>query len=177
MKSFVSKKIAVIFFSILLATFALDQISKIIVVQTIPSYPEKGSIVPLAGDFLRFTHVANKNMAFSLGSNLPPILRSILLFILPIAVLGWLIYTALFDKKLSPMLKYTLGIIIGGGFGNLVDRIFRPSGVVDFIDVKTYGLFGFERWPIFNVADIAVVVGVILFLILTFTQRGEKHAR
>jgi signal peptidase II len=59
--------------------------------------------------------------------------------------------------------------IIGGGFGNLIDRFFRPDGVVDFIDVKFYGLFGLERWPTFNVADSAVVVcGSLLFISMLF---------
>ena len=55
--------------------------------------------------------------------------------------------------------------IVGGGIGNLIDRFFRPEGVVDFIDVKFYGLFGMERWPTFNVADSAVVVCGILLII------------
>ena len=53
--------------------------------------------------------------------------------------------------------------IIGGGIGNLIDRIFRSEGVVDFIDVKFFGIFGLDRWPTFNVADAAIVVcGIIL---------------
>ena len=68
--------------------------------------------------------------------------------------------------------------IVGGGLGNLVDRFFRKEGVVDFIDVKFYGLFGLERWPTFNVADSAVVVcGILLiisFIALTIQDERKK---
>ena len=64
--------------------------------------------------------------------------------------------------------------IIGGGLGNLIDRFFRKEGVVDFIDVKFYGLFGLERWPTFNVADSAVVVfGLILVISFIVTSIKE----
>ena len=56
-------------------------------------------------------------------------------------------------------------VLVGGGLGNYVDRIFRPAGVVDFLDFKFYGIFGLERWPTFNVADMTVVIsGILLFI-------------
>ena len=58
--------------------------------------------------------------------------------------------------------------IIGGGLGNLIDRIVRPDGVVDFITVKFYGIFGYDRWPTFNIADASVVGSVLLFLVTMF---------
>ena len=64
--------------------------------------------------------------------------------------------------------------IVGGGFGNLIDRCFRTEGVVDFIDVKFYGIFGMERWPTFNIADAAVVVCGIL-LIISFLLPFKKN--
>ena len=54
---------------------------------------------------------------------------------------------------------------MGGGLGNYGDRIFRPQGVVDFLDFKFYGIFGMERWPTFNVADMTVVIAAILLFI------------
>ena len=67
--------------------------------------------------------------------------------------------------------------IVGGGLGNLIDRFFRAEGVVDFIDLKFYGLFGLERWPTFNVADSAVVVcGLLLIIsfIITFIKESKE---
>ena len=66
--------------------------------------------------------------------------------------------------------------IVGGGFGNLIDRFFRAEGVVDFIDVKFYGLFGMDRWPTFNVADSAVVVCGIL-LVISFFVTSIREAK
>jgi len=59
----------------------------------------------------------------------------------------------------------------------LLDRFFRAEGVVDFIDVKFFGLFGLERWPTFNVADSAIVVcGAGLFIAL-FIQEWKGKSK
>jgi len=108
--------------------------------------------VPVFGDFLRLTLVRNTGAAFGLfpGSRFPFIVVSIL----AIAVVLYL-YTREAYRGLPQ--RILLGCILGGAIGNLVDRI-RLGWVVDFIDV---GL-GTARWPVFNVADSAVTVGVIL---------------
>ena len=68
--------------------------------------------------------------------------------------------------------------ILGGGIGNLIDRIFRAEGVVDFIDVKFYGLFGLERWPTFNIADSAIIVcGAILIISFIISICKEKKQK
>ena len=60
--------------------------------------------------------------------------------------------------------------------GNIIDRIFRPEGVVDFISAKFYGILGFERWPTFNAADSSVVVcGIILVVTLFFAKKHEPE--
>jgi signal peptidase II len=59
--------------------------------------------------------------------------------------------------------------------GNILDRMCRPDGVVDFVSVKFYGLLGFERWPTFNVADSSVVVSCILLLITIII--GSKNTQ
>ena len=69
-------------------------------------------------------------------------------------------------------------VIVGGGLGNIIDRIFRPDGVIDFIDVKFFGIFGLNRWPTFNVADASVVVCGILMIIsfcITFSKDSKKN--
>ena len=69
--------------------------------------------------------------------------------------------------------------IAGGGLGNLIDRFFRAEGVVDFIDIKFFGLFGLERWPTFNVADSAVVIcGILLvisFIVISITDEMKNR--
>lgn len=73
----------------------------------------------------------------------------------------------------SAFQRWCLAGILGGGIGNLIDRIFRSDGVVDFVSVRFYGLFGMERFPVFNVADSSIVVFGILILI-TFLIEGRK---
>ena len=68
-------------------------------------------------------------------------------------------------NDLSRFQRWLLAAVFGGGLANMVDRVFRPRGVVDFVDVKFYGLFGMERYPTFNVADSSVVVAGLLLLV------------
>ncbi|MDR2080094.1 MAG: signal peptidase II [Treponema sp.] len=119
-------------------------------------------------DILWIIHVRNKAIAFSLGDNLPFSVRPLLFIILPLLVLGLLVWYYLKSGELTNLQRWAIGGILGGGLGNLIDRIWRPGGVVDFISVKFYGIFGFERWPTFNIADASVVISVILFLLTMF---------
>ena len=82
------------------------------------------------------------------------------------------------NKDFTRLQCWAIMGIVGGGLGNIIDRIFRSEGVVDFIDVKFYGLFGLERWPTFNVADAAVVVcGVLLFASFIFNEKKKKNTQ
>ena len=66
---------------------------------------------------------------------------------------------------------------IGGGVGNLIDRIFRSLRVVDFISTDMYGFLGFDRFPTYNVADSAVVISVILlFISILFVKKDGKKS-
>ncbi|MFP3041308.1 signal peptidase II [Treponema primitia] len=130
-------------------------------------------------DLIWIIHVRNKAIAFSLGNNLPEFLRPALFIILPLLVLAFLGWYYFKTNELSNVQRWAFAGIIGGGIGNIVDRIFRPDGVVDFISVKFYGFLGFDRWPTFNIADASVVIcGILLFLtIIIFPPRPEATAR
>jgi signal peptidase II len=101
---------------------------------------------------LRLNYAENTGMAFSKGSGSG---RFIALVVVAIVV----VLLVVARRMTSPLQLVLVGVVIGGALGNLVDRIFRAGsgfltgGVVDFIDV--------QWWPIFNVADAAVVVGGI----------------
>jgi len=116
-------------------------------------------------ELLQIWHVRNKVIAFSLGKNIPDTLKPVLFIVLPLLVLGVLVWYYLSSNDFTRLQRWAVAGILGGGIGNIIDRIFRPDGVVDFISVKFYGLFGFERWPTFNLADSSVVVCCILLLI------------
>ena len=148
------------------AVLIVDQVTKLLIVRLVESYYISGHSVPVIGDFLRIIHVSNTAIAFSIGRNLPEITKKVLFVVLPcllmIVIIGYYLKTSIPTAQ-----RWAFASMIGGGIGNIVDRIFRPQGVVDFIDVKMYGLLGFERWPTFNVADSAIVVGSIALITTT----------
>jgi signal peptidase II len=140
-----------------------DQLVKSFIVK---NWPGNGVFISdvFKNDLLWIIHVRNKAIAFSLGDNLPDRLRPILFVIIPIIVLGFLLWYYFKSDDFSPLQRWAVAGIIGGGAGNMIDRILRPDGVVDFISVKFFGIFGFDRWPTFNIADASVVVSVFIFL-------------
>jgi signal peptidase II len=151
-------------FSLTALVLLLDQGVKALIVR---NWPLEGSFIKdvFNNDLLYIFHVRNKAIAFSLGYNLPDNLRPILFIIAPILVLGFLVWYYLSSRDFNNLQRWAVAGIIGGGLGNIIDRIFRPAGVVDFISVRFFGIFGMERWPTFNVADSSVVICCILFLI------------
>lgn len=164
-----------------LGIFIIDQLSKLFVKGfSIPflnlnhpgMYP--GQSIPIVGDLFSITFVENPGIAFGIdfGSNF-----KFLISIFTIAAtIGLLIYFYYIREKSFGM-RLSIAIIIGGAFGNLIDRIFYGyiygysslfyGKVVDFFDFRIFNLFLFNRTfgnYIFNIADMAVTVGVILLL-------------
>lgn len=102
---------------------------------------------------LQFNLAFNTGMAFSKGTGLGPVIALLALLVVIVLVVS----AAHIDSRLA---RIAAGMLIGGALGNLLDRMFRGDrflhgGVVDFID--------FQWWPIFNVADIGVTIGAVLF--------------
>jgi signal peptidase II len=147
-----------------------------------------GQTIPLIGDILRLTYIENPGMAFGIdfGGKIFFALFSV------IASIGifWYLYTI---RKERLRVRLPLALILGGAFGNLIDRVFYgvfygeaplfQGAVVDFIDVIFFNInfFGYQmtRWPVFNIADSSVTIGVILLLIFhreafhTHPQHGK----
>ncbi len=151
-----------------------DQITKAFIIKNVPV----GTVYfSLFGDFFRIIHVTNLGAAFSLGNGLSSVWRFVSLCIIPLLVLLAVLVVFFVTKELSQVQRWLIAGILGGGFGNLIDRFFRPDGVVDFIDVKFYGLFGLERWPTFNIADSAVLVceiALVLSFIFSASTKADK---
>lgn len=148
-----------------------DQISKALVVANIPRYTGFNKISVL-GDFFYLIHVRNPGIAFSIGVGLPDTIRALLFTLLPLAGVVLLFIFYFKTKDFSSPEEWAIAGILGGGIGNIIDRLFRPEGVVDFVDIKFYGLFGLERWPTFNIADSSVVVcGILLICSLLFGKK------
>ena len=163
-----------------------DQISKAIIVKLYPIQP--GTYMTfgtqLLGDFLQIIHIRNTGVAFSIGAGWHDGVRRALFSIIPILVLIALIIVMIKSDEYTPLQRWAVAGIIGGGFGNIIDRVFRPDGVVDFIDVKWFGLdskinlLSMERWPTFNIADAAVVVcGILLAITVIVAAVKDKKEK
>jgi signal peptidase II len=150
-----------------------DQAVKIYIVA---KWPQSGAFIKdvFNNGLLQIYHVRNKAIAFSLGHNFPEALKPVLFIVLPILVLGFLLWYYLKSDEFAGIQRWAVAGIIGGGTGNIIDRIFRPDGVVDFISVKFYGLFGLERWPTFNIADSSVVICCIILFVSIMVKPGAR---
>lgn len=161
--------------SLAVLVIILDQITKILVMKNIPLYTIGASFF---GDFIRIIHVANTGVAFSVGASWSETARRFLFSMIPLIVIGIVVVIYFRNNEWNKLQRWAIMGIVGGGLGNLIDRFFRAEGVVDFIDVKFYGLFGLERWPTFNVADSAVVVcGILLIISFLITYIKESKAQ
>jgi len=158
------------------AVILADQIVKAVIVKI---KPDTGLIKDVFNnDLLWIYHVRNKAIAFSIGDNFPDFLKPILFIAVPVLVLGFLMWYYFKSNEFTQIQRWAAAGIIGGGLGNIIDRIFRPDGVVDFISVKFYGIFGFERWPTFNIADSSVVVCcILLFVSILITPQKKKEVQ
>ncbi len=159
-----------------------DQISKALVVRYIPRlspFSDEG-VISVIGDYVRLIHVRNKAVAFSLGSGLSAPVRLRLFAIMPLVIIIFMLIFYFRSNVFTRLQRWAVCGIIGGGLGNLIDRFFRPEGVVDFVDCYFFNIFGMERWPTFNVADMSVVICALLFALSFFLQakdssKGDKQ--
>jgi signal peptidase II len=144
------------------AIIVVDQLTKALIVGLVEYRTIAASYLD---GFFRIVHTRNLAIAFSIGRNLPDPVRRIAFTVLPLVIMAVVLVYFIRTDELTRLQRWSVAAILGGGIGNLIDRVFRPLGVVDFLDVKFYGLFGLERWPTFNVADSCVVVGGILLML------------
>ena len=141
----------------------LDQISKILIRNNVEQYSD----IKLIGEYFILTNVENSGAFLGMGSGFSPIMKSVFLIILPIIVLISIIIYVYRDKEIDKISLIGFSIIIGGGIGNIFDRIIYGS-VTDFLFIDLGGIF---RTGIFNIADLAVTTGMILILLMSFKNK------
>jgi len=140
-------------------TFALDRLTKVWAEDALADGP-----VDLIPGVVRFRFATNPGGAFSSFTSAP------WFFVTATVIVGGLIAVTAFRAR--PRLQsVALGLILGGAVGNLFDRAFRGPGftgeVVDFIDLHV--------WPVFNLADSAIVVGAVLLAVASFRSTGRER--
>jgi len=132
--------------SVLIALSVLfaDQITKSVAERYLMRVPDQS--VQVMGDFARLTYVSNRGAAFGILQD-----RTVFFVVVGLVVVGVILASYRYFPVTSSVLNLALGLQLGGAVGNLIDRL-RFGYVVDFIDVAI--------WPVFNLADSAIVVGV-----------------
>ena len=151
---------------VLVSCVGCDQATKNIARRSLAS-----SSVSLLNDSVRFEYTENPGAFLGLGSKLPREARFLLLVIFASAtLLLTLAFTVSVSARNLDVEQWVgLSLLAGGGVGNLIDRIFNDGAVIDFVRLGVGSL----RTGVFNLADVAIVVGVILLLLGTARGRRE----
>ncbi len=130
-----------------------DQLSKWAVLRSF----RVGESIPVLPGYFDLTFVLNRGAAFSLFATLPESFRNPFFILVAISAALLIIFYRTRYLRRNRLSSFSLGLILGGAAGNLIDRI-RYGVVVDFLDAH----IGDYHWPVFNVADSAITVGVTL---------------
>lgn len=149
-----------LYYLMAVVVIAIDQLTKWLIIKQMDLYEQ----IQIIEGFFRITSHRNKGAAWG-------ILQDQMLFfyiITVIVVIGVVYYMEKYAKG-DRFLSISLSLILGGAIGNFIDRLFRKE-VVDFLD---FNIFGYD-YPIFNIADSALVVGVILVFISTIIDEKKK---
>jgi signal peptidase II len=138
-----------------------DRITKRVMEDRLRGQPS----VPVVDDILRLTYVENRGAAFGLLQD-----QTTFFVLVGILVIGVIAASYRYLPRSGFLLHLALGLQLGGAIGNLIDRI-RQGYVVDFVD------FGYHAnwWPVFNVADSAIVVGVALLALNALSPNPADH--
>lgn len=122
--------------------------------------------VPLVDDILRLTYIENRGAAFGLLQD-----QTTFFVLVGIIVIAVIAMSYRYLPRSGFLLHLALGLMLGGAVGNLIDRV-RQGYVVDFVD------FGYRAnwWPVFNVADSAIVIGVALMALSALSPSSEQQS-
>lgn len=154
------KKLVIIL--LVLLNIGCDQISKNIVRKNIGVT----AYIEVIDDHFILTNVENTGAMLGFGEHLSPFLKIIILQAIPVIVLLIVLFRILRKSDMDKWFIFALASVIGGGVGNLIDRIALGS-VTDFFQIK----LGFLKTGIFNMADVSITMGVLLLVLLSFRTK------
>ena len=151
-----------LFLALAVLVVLLDQTTKRLAEDRLGRSGVRSVPFPVAGDYFRFTYVENRGAAFGLLQD-----QTAFFVLVGLVVIGVIAASYRYLPRSGFRLHLALGLQLGGAVGNLLDRI-RQGYVVDFVD------FGYQSnwWPVFNVADSAIVIGVALLAFNAFTAES-----
>jgi signal peptidase II len=148
-----------IYYVIALFVIAIDQISKWLIVKNM----ELGTSIPIIDNVLYITSHRNRGAAWGILEN-----KMWFFYIITVVFVVFIVFYMKKYAKTDKLLGISLGLILGGAIGNFIDRVFRQE-VVDFIHVYIFSY----NYPVFNIADSALCIGVVLIIIQTLLE-GKK---
>ena len=147
------------------AIAAADLSTKWLAREELPLYAQ----VPVVGEYLRLTHIYNPGAAFGIGVGEHSRIVFLALTLVALAGMTWMFWTTARTDRVRLL---ALISIIGGALGNFANRILLSSGVVDWIDVGV----GTVRWPVFNLADVAITIGAVLLALSLWREEAAGEA-
>jgi signal peptidase II len=160
------KRILILLF-VLISCVGCDQATKLVARQTLATAP----VQEYAGGLFRLVYAENPGAFLSLGATLPATTRFWIFVVMAALLLTGVGIFALRSLQQTPLpVIVAIALVIGGGLGNLIDRIVHDGRVVDFMQVG----FPWLRTGVFNVADMAIMTGVGLMLLTTVRSRQEQ---
>ena len=157
----------VLILTLIILNIGCDQFSK----KMVRDQVEFRSTTEIIGEKFILTNVENAGAFLGMGSELNPIVKTILLLILPIAVLLFVLRYLLTKNDIDKLTVIGLSFIVGGGIGNMYDRILYGQ-VTDFFHIDLGGIF---KTGIFNMADVSVMVGMGFILLAGLTSKKNKE--
>lgn len=136
--------------AVAVSVLVIDQITKYLVVSHFSLYDS----VPLIPGICNLTYIHNRGAAFGIFQNQTA--PFVVVTLIALLAGAWVLYKRYYDH---PLMDWAIMLVMSGGAGNLIDRVFRQGNVVDFIETA------FMQFPVFNIADCAVVIGAGLLLL------------
>ncbi|WP_077304590.1 signal peptidase II [Leptospirillum ferriphilum] len=156
-----------LYFTFVFLVFVIDQGTK----KIIQGRLLEGESLTVIPHFFHVVSVRNTGIVFGLFQDPNGWVHRLIFIVLTIAAIGLILYYSHRRKRECGLEFYPLSIILGGALGNLSDRILKGR-VVDFLDFSFHG----HHWPAFNVADSAIVVGVLFLLLIQFSAQTDPNS-
>lgn len=135
----------------------LDRVTKLVAIATLADQPGTDYL----GGFLRLIYQENRGAMLSLGAGLPESIRFLFFTVLVALVLVAILLFALLKRTLTVKDALAAALVIGGGLGNVIDRLIYNGAVLDFLNVG----IGDLRTGVFNVADVAILAGLVVYVV------------
>jgi signal peptidase II len=152
-------RLAAWLYGIAAITYLIDRLTKIWAERVLATRPP----MQILSGVLQLNYTTNSGGAFSIGGSAPWVFAGASLIVIAVIIVASI-------RIARPAFALAMGLVLGGAFGNLTDRIVRGPGlsgrVVDFIDLHV--------WPVFNVADSAIVLGAVILLVSSFGGGGRS---